>query len=190
MKIVYGLADPRDGVVRYVGATRQILKRRLAQHVKTTRSDPRSLWIRGLLSEGVTPVIVVLGEPTDDWASVERRLIAEMPGLLNRNAGGDGTDAHTSEVRLRMSQARAGHGVTEETKRKIGASNAVALMGNIPSAEARAKLSEANRRAWAEGRRKSGYSIEYREWVCLCGRTMRSSSKGKHLKACEARAHD
>lgn len=89
---VYGLQDPRDGRVRYVGCTSMwYLSSRLAMHVNTARIPkqkghltPRSVWIRDVLDAGLRPVPVLFSEfPTKEEAYVvEKHLIQDFKDLL------------------------------------------------------------------------------------------------------------
>ena len=62
---IYGLVDPREGVIRYVGCTVKSARVRLLEHVSGARCYPMSRhlstrWIAGLLRDGITPSAVVL----------------------------------------------------------------------------------------------------------------------------------
>ena len=79
--LIYGLLDPRDDSLRYVGKThkrREIRLREHAEHALSGRPGPVFDWIRELQGEGVRPVIFVLERlaPTDDWREAERAAIA------------------------------------------------------------------------------------------------------------------
>ena len=89
--LIYGLLDPRDRSLRYVGKTHMRRERRLERHVEaaeTGRMAPVSGWIRGLVAEGLRPHIFVLRRvPADqDWREAEReeiaRWLARPPGDL------------------------------------------------------------------------------------------------------------
>jgi len=100
---IYGLSDPRDGVIRYVGKSGKPLNR-LARHVVWSRvrpSWPVARWIRKLCIEGVRPVCEILEEVSvDDWKEAERRWITlyRQRGhrLLNVLPGGE--DGEPSSV--------------------------------------------------------------------------------------------
>lgn len=101
---VYVLKDPINGVVRYVGITKQPLKERLRQHVKTARTrarrqlylNPKDKWILFLLSIGKKPIIEFLSRGLNEAIAVreEKKIIAtfkrinEGGKLLNRDDGG------------------------------------------------------------------------------------------------------
>ncbi|MGN0044636.1 GIY-YIG nuclease family protein [Alistipes indistinctus] len=102
---VYVLKDPvNGGTVRYVGITRQPLKERLRQHIKTARTrarrqlylNPKDQWILFLLSIGQKPIITPLSWGLNEETAVreEKKIIAtfkrvgEGGKLLNRDEGG------------------------------------------------------------------------------------------------------
>ena len=96
MKTIYSLSDPRDGRVRYIGATSSKLYRRCATHRAMCRklSTPVAAWIAPLLDAGVRPLIRCVAGPTEQWAQAERDAIAAHReagcDLLNVALGGIG----------------------------------------------------------------------------------------------------
>ncbi len=79
--LIYGLIDPRDRCLRYVGKTHKRREIRLSEHIAKTREGQSSRvynWIRGLLELDLEPEIFVLERVpgTDSWEEAERRLIA------------------------------------------------------------------------------------------------------------------
>lgn len=90
---IYGLYDPRDGALRYIGKANNSAKR-LAAHKRDAkrRDTPVYHWFRKLAASDMAPTVAVLCE-TDDWKAAERRLIAEHRAagarLLNVADGGD-----------------------------------------------------------------------------------------------------
>lgn len=149
MYTIYILQDPRTEQVRYVGVTRQQIRRRLSGHLAEARrgdNTHRSRWIRALLTEGVEPVVVSLfkAEP-DAWQEMERAVIAAYreagAPLVNATDGGDGVFGHTHSVesRAKMSVARRGKPHSPEHRAKIGA----AQKGKVIPPEVRAKMSAA-----------------------------------------------
>jgi hypothetical protein len=95
LKVIYCLRDPDTRAVRYIGATKQTLAKRLSVHLalchRTTTSCAR--WLRGLLAGGKRPVIERIEGPVDDWQEAERRWIAQyrpIADLLNQTDGGMG----------------------------------------------------------------------------------------------------
>ena len=51
---IYGLTDPRDDALRYVGKTEKLLKKRLGVHCASKEKNHRGNWIRSLVKEGFT----------------------------------------------------------------------------------------------------------------------------------------
>lgn len=97
---IYGLVDPRDKRVRYIGKTNS-LKRRLEQHVSNDdASNPRKQrWIAGLKEKGLRPEMIVVEECDNaNWIEREKFWIAEYrvteSDLINIADGGEG---HTNE---------------------------------------------------------------------------------------------
>lgn len=132
MNTIYGLVDPRTGMLRYVGVTRQTVKRRLTDHIKRSRNGEatyRSNWIRSVLDEGLEPQTIVL-EVTEDrdreiiWIAFFRSRGCE---LTNSTDGGEGVINLPEEIR-------------EQIRRKV--------TGFKHSAEAREKIREASKRMW------------------------------------------
>ena len=89
---IYALLDPRTGLVRYIGKTRNPAKR-MEGHVSPGRHSrtPVAKWSRMLRGEGLRPEMMVL-EWVDDWQSAERGWIQhgrdEGVSLLNVAKGG------------------------------------------------------------------------------------------------------
>lgn len=100
--VIYSLAHPVTGRLRYVGKTVVNLKTRLNGHIYKARSSrtrtPVGQWIRQILNKGLKPIIeqlaIAVGE---SWQAAERRWIETLrergARLLNLHAGGNG--AHT-----------------------------------------------------------------------------------------------
>lgn len=93
--VIYGLIDPRDRIIRYVGQTYQDTESRLTQHVHNSKSPLlRSYlyhWIRELLDTDVFPQIVTLEVTTKESADAHeqswiKRLHDETGKLVNTTA--------------------------------------------------------------------------------------------------------
>jgi len=78
--LIYGLLDPRDRTLRYVGKTHLRREIRLERHVQKAMQGgraPVSEWIRELTEHGLLPHIFVLRKvsPDQDWRRGERETI-------------------------------------------------------------------------------------------------------------------
>lgn len=107
---IYGLIDPRTGLIRYVGWTKNSLKKRFTDHLSDARrgqNNYRCKWIRKLLSEKLVPQITVL-EETDFSMGPEREMFwiafFGRENLVNGTDGGEGT---------------SGSIISEETRKKL-----------------------------------------------------------------------
>lgn len=91
---VYGLREPGNNVLRYVGSTRMSLANRLSGHItEATRcKTPTAKWIKSLLSDGKRPEIFVLEECVGltRASALEREWIARMRDV------GELTNVHDS----------------------------------------------------------------------------------------------
>ncbi len=123
---VYGLLDPDSHKVRYIGQTVRDLRVRLAGHICSVVSDrPVVLWVKGLVSVGKRPDIVLLGEADTHVAldTLEQRMIAEYRAagnnLLNKSSGGGGRSGmplskehraklHNAEVWAKAAETKRG----------------------------------------------------------------------------------
>lgn len=117
---IYGLFDPRNLKLRYIGQTGDISKR-LKSHIKSAKFNKKPLhrnnWINQLLNEGLEPAIEVLEECTgDNWKEAEKAWIREAREkglkLTNIVEGGEGFGSGEKHPLF-------GKHLTEEHKRKI-----------------------------------------------------------------------
>jgi DNA-binding CsgD family transcriptional regulator len=132
---IYGLYDPRDGALRYIGQTVRTLKVRLQAHnnphnLKDSRHVTR--WLLILRKFELSPEIRQLGEAysREELDQLEVRLIQEArehgASLTNIVKGGGG---------------RSGYRLSPEARLEIR----VKMTGHVVSAEARSKISKANK---------------------------------------------
>lgn len=116
---IYGLIDPRNDQIRYVGKTVLAPKRRLATriwHSKAAgRKHHRHAWLAGLAADGHVPEVVELEvvPPGADWIEAEQFWIAYFRSigadLCNLTIGGDGAPgAKCSEERKERLRAIRG----------------------------------------------------------------------------------
>jgi AP2 domain len=152
---IYGLADPRNTAIRYVGKSirpRQRYNSHLhANHLKA--NSRKNIWLRELLKLGLKPELVML-DTTDDstWEAEEKKWIARLrsipgyPRLTNIADGGQGHhNVVSEEERQRRAQARIGVPMPPGTGAKISAAN----KGKVKTPDARKKMSEGQKRRWA-----------------------------------------
>lgn len=94
---IYGLKDPRDDNIYYVGKSTRP-KRRLEQHlVNMSTNKNRVSWLEDLQTAGLEPQLTILEKSNDEnWQEAERRWIAigrqEGWPLTNISQGGGGKE--------------------------------------------------------------------------------------------------
>lgn len=136
---VYGLTDPRDSKVRYVGWAFDPA-RRLKAHLYrcTSEANHKAAWLRQLSTLGLEPSLLILETNSGDWASAERRWIAHYRAmgadLTNSTDGGEGVVGlvFSSASRAKMAAAKRGRKHTAEHVEKV----AMALRGRSRPPEA------------------------------------------------------
>ncbi len=149
-KQIYVLRDPRDGAVRYVGATGCTLLGRLYRHVYSRIYDcRRSRWIAELYDEGLRPLIEQVAEPTLDWEAAEAHWIKHYTDLgcdlVNGTRGGLGfTGAHSAETKQRIVAAKKGRSISFRNPSERGRKISEKLTGRPKSDETKEKLRKAN----------------------------------------------
>lgn len=92
--MIYGLAEPATGEIRYVGKTERDIRERFSEHTRPSsvrRTQPVYEWLRAL---GAKPQLVVLETDPGDIDEAERAWIATLAArgerLLNKAPGGYG----------------------------------------------------------------------------------------------------
>ena len=158
LSFIYGLVDPRTDAVRYIGKTKNGLKRPrmhgLPSRLKKDKTY-KANWIREILTLGLTYTIRVLEEvPIADLCSAEQTWItfgleAGWP-LTNLTRGGEGLHGHvfTAEHRAKISMANRGRKLTEAHRKAIS----VQARGRKLTPEQRLKFTNLGRTASAETR--------------------------------------
>jgi hypothetical protein len=134
METIYGLIDPRDGLVAYIGYTKKPINDRLKAHIQDSKRFNRThkqKWIRKLLSLNLEPSIIILKQfKTRTWEYWEKRYIKKYRkrGYLLKNStdGGDGVTM-TPEVRKKISEKSKLHRHSDEAKAKMS----LAKLGKI-----------------------------------------------------------
>lgn len=112
---IYGLSDPRDGRIRYVGKTNNI-QRRLESHIyDMPGANPRKeRWIQSLINKAMKPEIVILEECQEgEWQEREIYWIAEYKSIYsditNLTSGGDSSWDSIRARNVRVSQFAKKH---------------------------------------------------------------------------------
>jgi len=78
---IYGLFDPRNNELRYVGKTNNTRKR-FSKHVNDKVITHKTCWIKSLSKLGLKPEIYVLDEiPSNEWKFWEQWYISYFLGL-------------------------------------------------------------------------------------------------------------
>jgi hypothetical protein len=166
--VIYALLDDRSGEVRYIGKTLIKPSTRLGQHRRDVADTHKARWVRSIGPEHVQIKVLEAAERTR-LCDLEREWIARLRAdgvrLTNLTPGGEGgpgakpgaaNPMKRPEVvakivavprrrddlwKARISMARKGQRVSEETKAKISAS----LSGVPKSAKHNAAVSVAQR---------------------------------------------
>ena len=146
---VYGLIDPRDLRIRYVGKTVQKVPVRVGQHLVSMYRDDsaKAEWLRELADENLIPTYVILAEVVaQELDENEKLFIDNLPDLLNEGYGHGGLkNAGSTEQRDRIweyiEQAdRSGHMPgPSEVAQKVGTAKSYAhqIIGEYKNANGR-----------------------------------------------------
>jgi len=205
--VIYGLVDPRDGQLRYVGKSTTGLKQRLASHLCASSLRDRTLkngWLKRLLTLGLRPEAFVL-ESCDNKTALneaEQHHLATMRyvgcDLTNMTSGGDGLGVPCSlERRRKISEAQRGkpRAPWTEERRQVDAERrrsnptrrsaeaiektASALRGKPRPDYVKAAMSEAATKFWAstEQRRAQSRRRGMRPFVSSTGQRFETVSE-------------
>ena len=150
--VVYGLYDPRDGALRYIGQTTVPLAKRLCLHTARKELSNRrhvTSWLKQLSGLGLLPRIeeLAVAYSREVLDTLETNLISEARSrgdkLTNHTNGGRGMSGYilSKETRSKMSVSRTGVHRSDETKAKISAAN----KGLVRSEELKKQWSIAHR---------------------------------------------
>lgn len=165
--LIYALADPATGAVRYIGKTEKAAERRLAAHVAAARrpgAKRRSVaWVASVLSAGGEPVLLPLLTvlPGEDWAVAERDWIAAYrqagAELTNLSDGGEGPAGY----RWTSEQLAAKRVLRGPAHPKFGKPMHPAALAALSKARA-ALHADADWTRWCIQRRMAGFTPETR----------------------------
>ncbi len=189
MARIYVLIDPRDGDIRYVGLTIQLLKERYKVHIstRTPKKAHCASWIKHLQNAGYQPEIRLVQEVPDEhvgaaevyWISYFRSIGCR---LVNHTDGGEGIQGycHSAETRAKMSASRTGKPSNNGERTKERWERWRAEGGKVPEETAR-KISEA----------KKGHvnSPEHNAKIGAGQRGRKKSAETKAKMAASARAY-
>jgi hypothetical protein len=125
---IYGLHDPRDGQLRYIGASKDLSKRLVLHFCPASlRPDsPKNQWLNELVKAGIRPTVSVIEEATkENWRTRERFWIQHHrergASLTNTHPGGEGGarttgKKWTEDRRTHISQMFKGHRVSQKVR--------------------------------------------------------------------------
>lgn len=122
---IYGLLDPRNEIVRYVGFTSD-LKRRYRKHLsdaRCNRGGHRNNWIRKLFSEDILPDIIVLEKVSfEERENREKYWIGKLSknNLTNMTEGGEGMSGHKHSLETRAAISDKKRGVRINSSKYTG----------------------------------------------------------------------
>lgn len=123
---IYALAEPGGGV-RYIGKTSQTLVKRLRSHINEARcglQTHKCKWIRSLLTDGLSPTIVLIEECEGDGCIQEIAHIAKArdKGLRLTNATSGGEHFHHGPEtieKIRAAKQARDAALTPEDRRRM-----------------------------------------------------------------------
>lgn len=107
--IVYGLVDPRDHKIKYVGKSCKGIPR-IYEHYygkELTQKSKKSSWIKSLISQNLAPYFVIIAEclSAEECAEKEEKVIQDFLlkglSLTNMTSGGTGGDTGGGQKRRR-----------------------------------------------------------------------------------------
>lgn len=125
MNYIYGLFDPRDGELRYIGKSINP-KQRLTNHLNDKSITWRTNWLKELKRLNLKPLLYIFESFKDNNLWQEKEIyyiaIAKNRGikLTNCTSGGDGLLNPPKEVLDKIRNTWKGRKHTEETKKLIG----------------------------------------------------------------------
>ncbi len=164
--VVYALRDPETLACHYVGKTTNLARRAQAHMLDARRGvgTYKAKWLRALGTAPAVEVLEYLALDESNWQTAERYWIAEMrrrgEPLTNGTDGGETGPSWLGRKRPP---------ITAEHRENLR----VAHLGQSPSAEARRKLSDANK-----GRKPHDFTAEARAKMAArkLGNTYRADS--------------
>lgn len=143
---VYYLVDPLTREPRYIGVSRNPLRRFFQIHLRAEANNHKEMWIKSLQKMNLEPKLVIKCWTTDEDARrIERLLIARLPNLTNCTSGGDGLLNPSKEIRKKISE-NCRRAVTPEKREKLRRAH----LGRKHSLETRQKMSKSHFERWSK----------------------------------------
>jgi hypothetical protein len=143
---IYGLIDPRDDEIRYVGKANDPDKRYI-DHFKPyslKKKTYKNNWLKCLRDLELKPILIILEQVSiEDWIIKEREWISYFgrDNLTNGTDGGDGMNDSTGEIGKKISESRKGIVFSDEHLKNMSISH----MGYKRSEESKKKTGDAHR---------------------------------------------
>ncbi len=197
--IIYGLVDPRNGELRYVGKSSQGLTRPQSHACPSnlTERTHKGHWVKSLVDLGLKPDILVLEVRPDanSLNEAECFYIAYFRqlgcNLTNATTGGDGAPGNRASetARAKMSASKLGRKQSPEHIR----ARSLALKGHKVSEDTRAKIGAVHKgntycvgRKFSEiSRAKMSASVSSTSWTK--GKKLSDETRAKMSEAAKAR---
>jgi hypothetical protein len=92
--LIYGLiSSETPTLIKYVGKTKQIIKKRLHDHIRESYKfkTKKDIWIQSVINNGFSVNYVIIEEcDENNWLDREKYWISELNNLTNISKGGDG----------------------------------------------------------------------------------------------------
>lgn len=105
---IYGLKDPKNNLIRYIGQTMQPPRYRFSNHlseVKNPRYNTRKInWLKSLLKDNVFPALIILEETTKEQADDREKYWIrqyKQNDLTNLTEGGNDVCSNIKEYHRR-----------------------------------------------------------------------------------------
>lgn len=184
--IIYGLADPRDGQLRYVGKTVWTLERRLGRHLSASSrgKNRKDRWIARLIAKDLRPEIFEIEVVDGSWVEAERFWIAYFRSigadLMNHTSGGEGEPGFrvAEDVKRRISIGNKGKPKSAEHVAKILAGPGIFRKGQVAHNKGKSWSEETRKRIGdvQRGKPKGPPSQAHRDAI---GRANLGKNKGK-----------
>lgn len=172
---IYGLYDPRNGLLRYIGKTNN-LKVRHSAHSTEKGENHKHNWVKALSRLGLRPELRVLetieNSNDEDWQERERLWIASSlangDALTNLHSGGRGGFTMRDETKEKIRAKAIGRKLSHDAIEKMKATKRERM-----TPEVRRRLGDAQR-----GKKQSAETIRKRS-EAMKGRTVSEETRRK-----------